>query len=307
MRLWTVTFKENGPIPIRNTCDGENVNPHLAWEYPPVGTQSFMVTMSDQDALLPFTHWIVVNIPPSVHEIEENSIPQGAAQLINNTGHSNYRGPCPPQGTHHYVIKLYAIDLPKVSSTDLSNSALFAPHILATAALVGIYAPEFAGTQLKVWSPAFKDGEKIPEIFTCEGANVSPPLQWDKVPRLAKSLALVVENAEPTNGIFTNWIVINIHPATSEILLDSLPIGATQLKNSSGKTGYVGPCPKLGPQRYVFRLFALDVARIIITNPDSIREVILKHKIAEGSFLGHYERSWEYREDILGPVEINVA
>lgn len=304
MRLWSDSFKENGRIPVRNTCDGENVNPHLTWDNPPVGTQSFVLTISDQDALIPFMHWIVINIPAFVREIKEKSIPQGARQLINNTGQSDYRGPCPSGGIHHYLIKLYAIDIAVVNALDLANSAVLAKHVLATTALVGIYSPAFAGNQLRVWSPAFKDGEVIPAMFTCEGINVSPPLQWDNVPRVTKSLALLVENADTTNGTFTNWIIINIHPATSEISLDSVPIGATQLRNSAGKAGYVGPCPRLGPQRYVFRLFALNVTRIIITNPDSIRDVIQEHKIAEASFMGRYERSEEFRKDNLESMEI---
>ncbi len=304
MRLWSDSFKENGRIPVRNTCDGKNLNPHLAWDYPPEGTQSFVLTMSDQDALIPFMHWIVINIPAFIREIQENILPQGARQLVNSTGHSNYTGPCPPQGTHHYLIKLYAVDLAVMKATDLSSSEVLAKHVLATAALVGIYAPEFVENQLKVWSPAFKDGEIIPEMFTCEGVNVNPPIHWENVPRVTKSLALVIENADASNGTFTNWIVINIHPATSEIPLDFVPIGATQLKNSSGKTGYIGPCPKVGTQRYIFRLFALNVPRIIITNPDSIREVIQEHKITEGAFVGRYQQSGEYREDRLESMEI---
>jgi Raf kinase inhibitor-like YbhB/YbcL family protein len=110
--------------------------------------------------------------------------------------------------------------------------------------------------QLK--SPAFAEGEPIPERFTCAGDDVSPPLEWTGVPKGAASLALLVEDLDASVRPATHWSAWGIDRTSG-----GLPEGArapVEGRNDYGDTGYRGPCPpaKRGVHRYVFRLYALD-------------------------------------------------
>lgn len=115
-----------------------------------------------------------------------------------------------------------------------------------------------AAAKIAVTSPAFPVGGKIPEQFTCKGANVNPPLQFSGIPAGTKSLALIVDDPDAPGGLFTHWLVWNIDPATTHIGEKSVPAGGTQGSNDFGKPGYGGPCPPSGTHRYFFRVFALD-------------------------------------------------
>jgi phosphatidylethanolamine-binding protein (PEBP) family uncharacterized protein len=59
-------------------------------------------------------------------------------------------------------------------------------------------------------SPAFRDGEKIPDMCTADGENLSPPLVWIDPPVGTKSFALVVEDPDAPNGTFRHWGLYNI-------------------------------------------------------------------------------------------------
>jgi Raf kinase inhibitor-like YbhB/YbcL family protein len=126
--------------------------------------------------------------------------------------------------------------------------------VLASIALTQTPAP----AHIAVSSTAFQSGEKIPEQFTCKGANQNPPLRFQGIPSGAKSLALIVGDPDAPGGLFTHWLVWNIAPATTQIGGNSVPPAATQGTNDFGQPGYGGPCPPSGIHRYYFRLFALD-------------------------------------------------
>src|ERR1700759_449361 len=110
--------------------------------------------------------------------------------------------------------------------------------------------PAAAGPALDVSSPPFKAGANIPARFSCNGANVNPPLRVAKVPANAKCLAVAVTDPDAPGGTFTHWLVWNIDPKTSEIASGSVPNGALQGTNGFGKIGYAGPCPQSGTHRY---------------------------------------------------------
>ncbi len=117
---------------------------------------------------------------------------------------------------------------------------------------------------LQINSSAIRSGGRIPTVFTCQGADKSPPLGWSGVPRGTKALAIIVEDPDAPGGTFFHWIAFNIPPASSG-LKEGVPNraeladGATQGTNSFGRVGYGGPCPPPGPpHHYHFRLFALD-------------------------------------------------
>jgi len=87
-------------------------------------------------------------------------------------------------------------------------------------------APDMA--TLKIASPAFAHNESIPSKYTCDGADVSPPLAIENVPTQAKSLALIVDDPDAPAGIWVHWVIWNIEPATKEIRENAVPGGAFQ-------------------------------------------------------------------------------
>jgi Raf kinase inhibitor-like YbhB/YbcL family protein len=110
-----------------------------------------------------------------------------------------------------------------------------------------------------VSSPAFSDGDEIPQAFTCEGADVSPPLVFAGIPENTAELALLVEDPDAPGGTFTHWVMWGINPGRSSLGEGEVPAGAVQGTNDFGRLGYGGPCPPPGPpHRYVFTVFALS-------------------------------------------------
>jgi Raf kinase inhibitor-like YbhB/YbcL family protein len=136
-------FTEGGPIPVRYTCDGEDVSPPLRWTGVPAGTPALALVVDDPDAPRgTFTHWVVVDIDPTVTSIARGEVPPGGQQIANSAGKASYMGPCPPSGTHHYRFTVYALNrrLALPPNTTL-QSALDAIDAAATAygRLVGTF------------------------------------------------------------------------------------------------------------------------------------------------------------------------
>lgn len=141
MKITSPDFKNNEFIPVKFTCEGEDVNPALIIENIPDGTKSLALIMDDPDAPMgTWVHWVVYDIPP-VKRIEENSIP--GKQGSNNSGVENYGGPCPPRGpAHRYFFKIYALDKQLGLSAGADKKTLergMQGHILDKAELVGLY------------------------------------------------------------------------------------------------------------------------------------------------------------------------
>ncbi len=111
---------------------------------------------------------------------------------------------------------------------------------------------------MTVTSTEFSEGALIPDEFTCEGKDASPPLEIARVPEETKSLALVVEDHDAPQGIFTHWLVWNIEPNRLQFLTGTPPAGSEQGTNDFGKAGYRGPCPPSGVHRYYFTAYALS-------------------------------------------------
>lgn len=140
MKLGSTEFQHNQSIPKKFTCEGEDVNPTLIIEDLPQEAKSLALIMDDPDAPIgTWVHWVVFDIP-IINRIEENSIP--GKQGINNAGHKNYHGPCPPSGTHRYFFKIYALDTLLNLKEGISKGALekaMQDHILAKTELIGLY------------------------------------------------------------------------------------------------------------------------------------------------------------------------
>jgi len=141
MRLKSSDFENNGPIPSKFTCDGEDVSPQLSWEDVPDDAKSFALSVTDPDA--PggeFIHWLVYNIPREVRSFEQASVPEGVKQVENDFGRREYGGPCPPSGTHRYIFSLYALDTSEPKGiTKRSFFDTVGNRTIAKAQLIGVY------------------------------------------------------------------------------------------------------------------------------------------------------------------------
>ncbi len=141
--ITSTAFENNGNIPVKYTCDGDDVNPPLIIKDIPPGTESIALIADDPDAPMgTWVHWVVWNIPPDTREIGEDSVPSGAQQGINDFRKHDYGGPCPPSGTHRYFFKAYALD----RALDLSENSrkedlekAMKGHVLAEALIIGLY------------------------------------------------------------------------------------------------------------------------------------------------------------------------
>ena len=116
--------------------------------------------------------------------------------------------------------------------------------------------PDVAQT-ITVTSPAFGDGQPIPEEHTCRGAGVPPELAWRGVPGEARSLALVVSDPDAPSGTFMHWVLYDLPPRDGTLAGGRPPAGAREADNSGRGKGWYPPCPPSGTHRYVFSVYAL--------------------------------------------------
>ena len=151
MKLSSPNFSNNGDMPSKYTCEGEDLSPKLTWSDLPPGTKSLALIVDDPDAPDPkapkmtYVHWVLYNIPPTtdaiVEGIRSSNLPKGAQEGINDWKRAGYGGPCPPIGRHRYFFKLYALDTPlnlkKPTKTELEKA--MEGHILGKAELIGTY------------------------------------------------------------------------------------------------------------------------------------------------------------------------
>jgi len=151
--------------------------------------------------------------------------------------------------------------------------------------------------ELKIKSSAFHEGDMIPNKYTCDGADISPPLTWDAAPMNTKSLALISDDPDAPAGTWVHWVIYNIPPTIKELPENILPHktienGAQQGTNDFQKIGYGGPCPPRGIHRYYFKLYALD--KVLDTEPGLTKAQLLKamegHVLAQGQLMGRYQR-----------------
>ncbi len=144
-------FEEGGFIPVRYTCDGEDVSPPLRWSGVPEGARSLALVVDDPDAPDPkapkmvWVHWVLYNMPVDSDGLAEavNVLPAGTLEGLNDWKRTGYGGPCPPIGRHRYFFKLYALDteLPDLGApTKAQLLEAMKGHILDEAVLMGTYA-----------------------------------------------------------------------------------------------------------------------------------------------------------------------
>jgi len=151
---------------------------------------------------------------------------------------------------------------------------------------------------MKLRSNAFADGSAIPRKFSCEGEDISPPLEWTDVPAATKSFALLCEDPDAPGGTWHHWAAYDLASTQTSLPADAgrdtPQPGFKQAVNDFRKHGYGGPCPPPGkPHHYHFRLLALSVAELPVSERDSCSRVASearKHVIAEASLVGIFRR-----------------
>lgn len=142
---------------------------------------------------------------------------------------------------------------------------------------------------LKITSPAFLEGEHIPDKFTCKGENVNPELDIKGIPEGTKSLAIIVDDPDGSNWV--HWLVFNIPEDKNKVDENSVP--GTEGMNDFKRTEYRGPCPPSGSglHRYFFRVYALDSMLNIDFATKSDLELEMKnHILAKGELMGKFGR-----------------
>ena len=174
--------------------------------------------------------------------------------------------------------------------------------LLLSGLLLSSYPPAKASEgRMQLLSPSFTAQGSIPQKYTCEGTDTSPPLSWTGVPPSAKSLALIVDDPDAPDPnapklTWVHWVVYNLPPQTTALAESpagkSLPQGAREGLNDWNKTGYGGPCPPIGRHRYFFKLYALDV---VLPNLGRLSKAdLLKamegHVVGNAELVGTYEK-----------------
>jgi Raf kinase inhibitor-like YbhB/YbcL family protein len=148
----------------------------------------------------------------------------------------------------------------------------------------------------QLFSTAFANSGWIPELHTCQGADLSPALEWNGEPAGTRSFALIVDDPDAPAGIWNHWLLWDI-PSTTHNLAQGFKAGSVGLsgRNDFGRTGYGGPCPPKGhgPHRYFFKMYSLGLDSLGLQEGKKradLDRAISGHVLAEAQFLGRFER-----------------
>jgi Raf kinase inhibitor-like YbhB/YbcL family protein len=150
-------------------------------------------------------------------------------------------------------------------------------------------------------STAFSHHQEIPLLYTCDGSDLSPPLNWSGVPRGTESLVLIVcdpDAPDPAAPKMTwvHWVLYNLPPDATGLVQGiagpDLPAGTMEGKNDWQRTGYGGPCPPIGRHRYFFTLYALDSVLPDLDRPTKVKleKAMQGHVLTEVELMGTYQR-----------------
>jgi Raf kinase inhibitor-like YbhB/YbcL family protein len=152
--------------------------------------------------------------------------------------------------------------------------------------------------ELKVTSTAFKEGELIPQEYTCDGKDISPDLAWAGAPAGAKSIVLISDDPDAPMGTWAHWVVINIPPEAKGLAAGAsptgvMPKGCLETATNFSQPGYGGPCPPGGTHRYYFKVYALDsVLNLAVkARKAEVESAMQGHILAQGQLMGKYRRN----------------
>ena len=151
--------------------------------------------------------------------------------------------------------------------------------------------------EITLKSPAFSQDSMIPDVYTCKGKDISPPLFWSNIPKGTKTISLICDDPDAPIGTWVHWVVYNI-PGSAKGLAEGIPCkevledSTVQGKNDFRKTGYRGPCPPFGIHRYYFKIYALDTR--LDLKPNATKKELLVamegHILAQGQLMGRYKK-----------------
>lgn len=164
----------------------------------------------------------------------------------------------------------------------------------------GTAPPTTDGATMTISSPEIDDGGAVPERFTADGADVSPPLSIDGVPEEARSLAVVVDDPDAPSGAFVHWLLWNLPPDHTEIPEDVPPeptvdsLDAVQGTNDFGTVGYRGPAPPEDDDAHRYRFTASALDSVLDVDPGSERPAVQDamdgHVLASDRLTATYDR-----------------
>ena len=150
---------------------------------------------------------------------------------------------------------------------------------------------------MELKSKVFEPGGLIPAKYTCDGEDISPPLNWSDAPAGTKTFALISDDPDAPVGTWVHWVIWNI-PASASALDEnlpksaSLPNGAKQGTTDFRRIGYGGPCPPSGTHRYFFKLYALDTTLNLpaSTTKKDLEKAMQEHSLGQAELIGKYRR-----------------
>ena len=153
---------------------------------------------------------------------------------------------------------------------------------------------------LTLTSPAFSHDGSIPVVYTCDGKDISPELNWSDIPDNAKTLVLIVDDPDAPDPAapkmtWVHWVLYNISTSSSglaEAIKDSeLAEGTLPGLNDWKRTGYGGPCPPIGRHRYFYKLYALDAVLPDLDKPtkNGVEQAMEGHIIEQTELIGTYQ------------------
>lgn len=141
-------------------------------------------------------------------------------------------------------------------------------------------------------SEAFGNNEPIPQKYTCDGENISPPFDISEIPEETKSLVLIADDPDAPSGDWVHWLVWNIEPENCRFLEGKAPEGAIEGVNDSGNVGYGSPCPPSGVHRYVFKIYALDITMTTdAMTKEQLESEMSEHILDQAQIIGTYSRA----------------
>lgn len=157
--------------------------------------------------------------------------------------------------------------------------------------IVTIYCLSLEGT-MKLTSPVFSHNGAIPAQYTCDGANISPALEWSEVPGNTNSFALIVDDPDAPAKVWVHWILFNITDTTHGLVENTASGPFTQGGTDFNKQEYGGPCPPSGTHHYHFTIYALDT--ILDLAAGATKEELLKamhgHILEQATLIGTYQK-----------------
>ena len=151
---------------------------------------------------------------------------------------------------------------------------------------------------MQLTTSAFSPGAAIPKRHTCDGADLSPALNWSEAPSGTQTFALILDDPDAPAGTWVHWVLYDL-PASAHSLVEGVPKipeisgGGLQGRNDFRKIGYGGPCPPAGaPHRYFFKLYALDSKSGLKSGASKadVEHAMKGHILAQAELMGHYQR-----------------